>query len=109
MDNITQKNIQQLQLMEQNMQALLSQRQKFQAQVIEIESALKELDKTDTAYRIIGNIMVHSDKGALKKELESKKEIMDLRIKAIEKQELSAKEKASELQKTILGGLSENN
>ena len=48
---------------------------------------LKELEKSNTAYKIVGNIMVSSDKEELLKELNSKKEVVELRIKTLEKQE----------------------
>ena len=40
----TEKKINQLQLLEQSMQNLSMQKQQFQLQQVEIESALKELD-----------------------------------------------------------------
>lgn len=98
----TQEKLSQLQMQEQNIQSLLSQKQTFQQQQIEIESALTELEKTETAFRIVGNIMVQADKVELKDELEQKKKVVELRIKAIEKQETAVKEKASKLQEEVL-------
>ena len=46
--------------------------------------------------------MVAMEKDEIKKDLNSEKEILDLRIKAIEKQENKLKEHAQELQKEIL-------
>ena len=40
----TEQKIQQLQLIEQSMQQFLMQKQSFQTQLVEIESALKELE-----------------------------------------------------------------
>jgi len=57
-----EKKLNQLQLVEQSMQNLLMQKQQFQLQQVEIESALKELENVDEAYKIIGNIMVLSKK-----------------------------------------------
>jgi len=78
------------------------QKQQFQIQLIEIESALKELEKTDSAYKIVGNIMVLSKKDELSKDLESKKEITALRIKTLEKQEADIKEKTTRLQAEVM-------
>jgi len=89
----TEQKISQLQLYEQSMQSILGQKQQFQMQLMEIESALGELDKSDTAYKIIGNIMVASKKEDLKSDLESKKEIIVLRLKTLGKQENQIKEK----------------
>ena len=103
----TEKKIEQLQLYEQNLQNLLSQRQQFQVQLIEVESALKELETTDSAYKLVGNIMVSSKKGDLKKELSSKKETMDLRVKTLEKQESQIKEKATKLREEVMEKMEE--
>ena len=98
----TQENIQQLQAIEQNMQHLLKQRQQFQMQLLEVESALEELKKTDKAYRIIGNIMVASEKSDLEKELTEKKDRIGIRVKSFEKQETSLKDQAKALREEIM-------
>jgi prefoldin beta subunit len=98
----TQEKINELQVAEQALQSYLQQRQNFQTQEIEIESALKELENTDTAYKIVGNIMVKSSKEELKKDLESKKEMVSIRLKNIEKQEKNIKDKAQKIQAEIL-------
>jgi prefoldin beta subunit len=97
-----QEKIQQLQTIEQNLQQLLKQRQQFQVQKMEIESAQEELKKTDKAYRIISNIMVAAEKAPLEKEIAEKKERIDLRIKSVEKQENALKEQAKVLRDDIM-------
>lgn len=97
-----EKKINQLQILEQSMQSLLMQKQQFQLQQVEIESALKELEKVNEAYKIVGNIMVLSKKSDLEKELASKKEVVELRIKSMERQENQLREKASKLQAEVL-------
>lgn len=98
----TEQKINQLQLYEQSLQNLLLQRQQFQAQLNEVEAAIKELETTKEAYRIIGNVMVLSKKDELKKELESKREMLNIRIKSITKQENQIKEKALQLQSEVM-------
>ena len=63
------------------------QKQQFQSQILEADSALKEIDKSKESYKIVGNIMVKSDKDELKKDLEEQKKVAQLRIDALEKQE----------------------
>jgi prefoldin beta subunit len=101
----TQESINKLQMIEQNVQALQMQKQQFQAQLFEIDSALKEIERTDDAYKIVGNVMIKADKTALKAELGSKKEILDLRLKNIDKQEKQLKDKAETLQKEVMSKL----
>ena len=98
----TEQKIGQLQMFEQSMQNFLGQKQQFQVQLVEIESALGELDNTEKAYKIVGNIMVEADKKDLKADLQSKKEMLELRIKTMERQEAQVREKASKLQSEIL-------
>ena len=98
----TEQKIGQLQMFEQSLQSFLGQKQQFQMQLVEIESALSELGSTDNAYKIVGNIMVEADKSELKADLQSKKEMLELRIKTMDKQESQVREKASELQSEIL-------
>ena len=105
MNKQTEQKIQQLGLLEQNMQATAVQKQGFQLQLLEVESALKELQQTEEAYKIVANIMIKATKADLKKELKDKKEVLELRINSIEKQENKLREKASSLQKEVLGDM----
>jgi len=98
----TEEKMQQLQMIEQNMQQTLSQKQQFQMQLMEIDSALKEIKDTEKAYKIVGNLMVSSSKEDLEKDLTSKKEMTEIRVKTFEKQENSLKEKAEGLRKEVM-------
>ena len=102
MNKEAEQKISQLQLLEQNAQNFLMQRQQFQAQLSEIESALNELKDAKQSYKIVGNIMVDSSKEDLEKDLKKKKEVIELRIKNIEKQEESIKEKQKKIQEEVL-------
>lgn len=99
---MAETDLTQLQLLQQNLQNILLQKQHFQKQLIEIDSALKELETSSTAYKIIGNIMVASKRTDLQKDLQQKKEILDLRFKNFEKQEQVLKQKTEELQQKVL-------
>lgn len=102
----TEDKIAKLQLIEQNMQQFLMQKQNFNAQLMEIKNALKEVDETEgNSYKIIGNIMVVSNKEKLKEDLENKQEILNIRIRNIKKQEQNLKEQAEKLQKEVMGDL----
>ena len=98
----SEKKLGQLQMVEQSMQSLLMQKQQFQLQQVEIESALKELENVDEAYKIVGGIMVLSKKADLKDDLTSKKEVTELRIKNVEKQEAQLRDKATKLQTEVM-------
>jgi len=98
----TEQKISQLQMFEQSLQGFLGQKQQFQMQLVEVESALGELENTEKAYKIVGNIMVETDRKELQADLNSKKEVLELRLKTMEKQETQVREKASKLQSEIL-------
>jgi len=97
-----ESKIQQLQTIEQNLNQFLQQKQQLQAQQLEVESGMKELEDTKQAYKIVGNIMVAMDKDKLKAELEDKKKIVDMKLSTIEKQEGSLREKAKTIQEDIM-------
>jgi prefoldin beta subunit len=98
----TQEKIQKVQVLEQNLQSSRAQKQQLQSQLLEAESALEELKETSQSYKIIGNIMVATDKEELKKDLDSKKEVFELRLKKIEDQEEKIRENVGSLQKEIV-------
>ena len=103
MSKETEQQIAELQLIEQNLQNFLAQRQNFQMQLAEIESALKELDKTkEVPFKIVGQIMIAAKKEDLVEDLAAKKEMVELRMKSIEKQENQLKQKAENMQKEIM-------
>ncbi|MBR9699473.1 prefoldin subunit beta [Candidatus Woesearchaeota archaeon] len=97
-----EEKISQLQLYEQSLQNLLMQKQQFQGQLIEIESALKELEKSSESYKIVGNVMVKAKKDDVIKDLDEKKSALDMRLKSLEKQEESIKKKAESLRSEVM-------
>ncbi len=105
MEKAMQEKISRLQALEQHLQQSLSQRQQFQTQVMEIDSALKELEATDKAYKIIGNIMVATKKADLQKQLAEKKELSEMRVATLEKNEKQLREKADKLKEEVMSGL----
>ncbi|MEK6840580.1 MAG: prefoldin subunit beta [Nanoarchaeota archaeon] len=96
-------SIQELQMLEQNLQNIFLQKQAFQIEMRETQAALKELEKSgEEVFKIIGQLMIKTDKKEMKEELVNKEKILDLRIRSFEKQEHTLSEKLSELQTEIL-------
>ncbi len=101
-DKETERSIQELQLLEQNIQNLLLQKQAFQIELSETNNAAEELKKSkDDAFRIVGQIMLKAGRAELEKELEEKKKLLNLRISSIEKQEDLISEKTEKLRQEI--------
>jgi len=105
----TQEKIAQLQLFEQNMHSFAMQKRGFQTQVLEVENALKEAESTQgPIYKITGTIMFLTEKDKLFKDLKERNEVLDLRIKSLEKQEKSIEEKAKKIQSEVMKELEEH-
>lgn len=104
MDKDIREKIGQLQALEQNLQHILAQKQSIQSQLIDIDSALealKESNKNQT-FKIVGAVMIESPKENLLKDLNSKKEIIEVKIKSTEKQEKKIKENLKSIQEDVL-------
>lgn len=101
-ENLTKK-IQELQIIEQTLQGLMMQRQTFQLELNETLSALEELaNAKDEVYKIVGQIMIKSKKDALDKEMKDKKNLLELRVKNLEKQENSLKDRLEKLREEVM-------
>lgn len=88
-----------IQLYNQQLQAVMIQKQTLLVQNREIESALEELDKNpEEVYKTVGPILVKSTKDDVVKELEESKEDFELKIKTLESQEKKITEKLKESQ-----------
>jgi prefoldin beta subunit len=97
------KKIQEMQILEQNLQNLLFQKQAFQMELSETKAALKEIEKAgEDVFKILGQLMIKTDKKKTQEELSNKEKLLDLRIKSIEKQEMSLAERAESLRKEVL-------
>ncbi len=105
MSEKNEDKIRQLQLAEQRLQALFSQKQNLQMQLLEIDSALSGLEGAKEAYKILGNVMILTDSSKIIEELNSKKETVELRIKSVDKQEKLERDKAEATQKEVLEGM----
>ena len=100
------RKIQELQILEQTVQNILLQRQAFLLELNETNLALEELKTADReVYKIIGQIMLRASKEELEKDLKSKKEILELKGKNLEKQEGNFKEKMLGLREEIMSNI----
>jgi len=97
----TEEKVQQLSMYEQSLSQLNMQKQQFQMQITEIESALSEIKNQESAYKIVGNIMIKKSKKEIEKDLVQRKDMMNIRIDSLEKQEAKIKEKSQKLQKEV--------
>ena len=102
MTNKEQK-IQEIQILEQNLQNLLLKKQAFEMEISETASAKREIENTkDEVFKIIGQLMIKSDRLKIQEELSNKERLLNLRLKSIETQEKALLEKIDALKKEIL-------
>jgi|SRR3989338_6222404 len=80
-----------------------AQKQQLQMQGSALGNAIEELEKTKEkkVFKLTGNILIQSDTLAAKKELQEKKESIDLRVKTMQKQEDSLVNKLNKLKSEI--------
>jgi prefoldin beta subunit len=98
------EQISRLQQLQQNLQAIMMQKQQIELEIVETERALEELSKTttsDSIYKAAGPLLIKSEKDTVEKELTEKKELANTRVMVLGKQELRVKENLKEVENKI--------
>ena len=98
------EQISRLQQLQQNLQAIMMQKQQIELEIVETERALEELSKTttsDSIYKAAGPLLIKSEKDTIEKELTEKKELANTRVMVLGKQELRVKENLKEVENKI--------
>jgi len=96
-----QNQIAQLQQLQQQAQALLSQKSQIEMILRETESAVKELEASAEGaviYKSVGEVLFKADRDKLIEELKDKKDVLDLRMKTLAKQEERIQKRFTQLQ-----------
>ena len=90
-------------LYQQQLQSITIQKESLNLQHQEIINALEELNKLkeNEVYKLVGPILVKSDKAAMLKELQEKKESIEMRMKTLERGEARAKAQIEELREKL--------
>ena len=89
---------------QQNLQAVLIQKQQVEMELTEAEKALEELGKaadSEAIYKFAGNLLVKVQKDSVVKELGEKKELANTRKMVLAKQESRFRESLKDLQTKI--------
>lgn len=98
------EQISRLQQLQQNLQAIMMQKQQIELEIVETERALEELNKTttsDSIYKAAGPLLIKSEKDTIEKDLTEKKELANTRVMVLGKQELRVKENLKEVENKI--------
>lgn len=93
-----------LQQLQQNLQAIMMQKQQVEIEIVETDKALEELKKIgtqDPVYKSAGPILIKSQKEDLIRELGEKKELSNTRVMVLAKQETRVKDNLKEVENKI--------
>ena len=105
-----QDKIMQFQQLQQQIQLITNQKVQLESQARDNEKAISELGKAtdDTPiYKSVGSLFVRAeDKVSVENELNERKETLDIRIKAIDRQEKQLMEKYQALQQDLSQAIS---
>jgi prefoldin beta subunit len=104
LDQETQQQIQQLQMMEQSFQQLLMQKNAFNMEANETDLIIKEVEKTSgEVSRIIGNqVVIKATKEEIIEDMKNKKKLIETRMKTIDDQEKEFSKKIEEIREEVM-------
>jgi len=92
------------QQLQQTLNVILVEKQRLEAELVEVKDALEELQKSSdeaVVYKAVGPVLVQSDRQKLIEELSERRELAETRLKLLEKQEQRAREQLETLQKEL--------
>lgn len=98
------EQVSRLQQLQQNLQAIMMQKQQLEVEMVETDRALEELKKAgadDAVYKNAGSVLIKAKKEEVTKELEEKKELSNTRAMVLGKQETRVKENLKEVENKI--------
>mgnify|MGYP001034670237 FL=1 len=99
-----QQRLLRLQQLQQTLQGVLTQKQQLELELTEVEQALSELEKLTeaaTIYKSIGSLLVKSEKTKVTTELNERKELLNMRINVLGKQEERLRTQVKGLQEKL--------
>jgi prefoldin beta subunit len=104
LDQETQEQIQELQMMEQSFQQLLMQKNAFSMESNETDLVIKEVQKTSGEIsRIVGGqVVIKTTKEEVLEDMKHKKKLIETRMKSIDEQEQEFAKKIEEIREAIM-------
>lgn len=103
-----QNQLAQLQQIQQQAQAIMQQKSQVEMVLRETDRALEELKKTGddaVVYQAAGELLIKSKKEDILKELEEKKDSLDVRLKSLSRQEERIQARFTQLQDQLKAAL----
>ncbi len=104
-----QKQLNEFQDLQRQVQFSANQRQQLSMQIEEIKMAESELSRADKSiYRLIGPILVESSKADSINDLKERRELFEMRIGVLSKQEEKARPRLEEIRSKLEKALAQN-
>ena len=103
-----QNQLAQLQQIQQQAQALMQQKSQVEMVLRETERSLEELKKTEedaVVYKAAGELLVKANREEVLKDLEEKKDSLDVRLKSLARQEERIQSRFTQLQDQLKAAL----
>ncbi|RLI98645.1 MAG: prefoldin subunit beta [Candidatus Aenigmatarchaeota archaeon] len=96
----------QAQSYQQQMQNFMVQKETLNMQLMEVKKAIEDLEGTNDAevYKISGPLLIKTKQADAQKELKEKQELLEARVKNIDKKETQIKEKIEEIREKLTKG-----
>ncbi|MDK2783945.1 prefoldin subunit beta [Thermococcus sp. 101 C5] len=98
----------QLENYQQQLQLVIQQKQRVQVELNDAKKALEEIEKVEEdtpIYKTVGTLIIRATKAKALEELKEKVETLEVRLKALERQEQKLNEKIKELTQQIQNSL----
>ncbi|HHI00494.1 MAG: prefoldin subunit beta [Thermococcus sp.] len=98
----------QLESYQQQLQLVIQQKQRIQVELNDAKKALEEIEKVEEdapIYKTVGTLIVRATKAKALEELKEKVETLEVRLRALERQEQKLNEKIKELTQQIQSSL----
>jgi prefoldin beta subunit len=99
-----QERLLRLQQLQQTLQSVLTQKQQLELELLEVDQALGELEKASdevAIYKSIGSLLIKSEKTRVTSELNERKELANMRISVLGKQEERLRSQVKELNEKL--------
>jgi len=110
-DDETRASIQEIQILEQNFEQLMQQKQLFNMEINETNLAISEVEKAQgKVFKLVGGqAIIETSKENFSADLKHKKELLELRMKSIENQEKEFSDRIEELRQKIMSKIAPHN
>jgi prefoldin beta subunit len=104
LDEETQRQIQELQMMEQSFQQLLMQKNAFSMEDNETDLIIKEVEKTkgEVSRLVGGQVIIKTTKEEVLEDMKRKKKLIETRMKSLDEQEKEFSERMESLRDEIM-------